>query len=112
MGRHFQRLRSGKVTAVGIMVPPVSNVNWDFLSEPVSALQMERLRGIPAGADGMGFLLQNEETFAFTSLTPTGATPITVSGLVSGDPYLVQAAWFLGTRRVSDWSTAIDDTAG
>jgi hypothetical protein len=109
MGKWSSGKRRGKAGDFGVFAAPV-DLDWAPLSEASQTLTIERLRSIPAGADGMALQCTSSEDGSVTSSAPTAASNISCTGLTNGVEYAERTAWFAGTRRVSPWSSPQLDT--
>lgn len=81
-------------------------VGWSAITGGAGAITVTRFDSLPAGATGNNYRTIDQVT---QLAVLHGAT---VTGLVSGRIYKVQAAWFNGTVQVSDWSEPVLVAAG
>lgn len=108
MGKWATYQKRGGSPQFGVMAPPnPPPVGFTALTGGVGVITVTRLDAIPGGATQMLFRAIDSTT----NLVAVNYNS-TLTGLVSGRVYKVQAAWFNGAIQVSDASVAATPTAG
>ncbi len=102
----YQRRGAGAIFGTVAQPGPVG-VGFSAVPGGVGVITVARLESIPSGATQM--LYRAIDT---TTQLVTVTDSLTLTGLVSGRAYKVQAAWFNGTARVSEWTVATVVNAG
>jgi hypothetical protein len=100
------RKRGGGAAFGSLAAPGPAPIDFTAVTGGVGAITVARVASIPTGATSM--LWRSIDTT--TNLA--GAFTGSLTGLVSGRAYRVQAAWFIGAFQVSDVSPAITVNAG
>lgn len=107
MGKWASYRKRGSAAQHGFLQAPQIG-DWTVGAPTATTLTITRVAAIPGGASSMGILTVNVLTGNFVSLTgPTASTPFNVTGLTPATAYRLQAAWFSGTLRISDWSAPL-----
>lgn len=90
------------------MAPPgPAPTDWTAVTGGVGVITVTRVAAIPTGSTGM-----NWRAIDTTTQLVTVNWNGTLTGLVSGRAYKVQAAWFNGAIQVSDASAQTTVNAG
>lgn len=90
--------------SVATLNPPPTG--WTAVTGGVGVITVTRFDAIPAGATGANYRAIDTTTNLVAALSGT------LTGLVSGRVYKVQAAWYNGAQQVSEWSQSVNVAAG
>lgn len=101
------RKRGGENFFGSIAAPAAAPTDWTAVTGGVGVITVTRVASIPSGATGM-----NWRAIDTTTQLVTVNWNGTLTGLVSGRAYKVQAAWFNGAVQVSDASPQTTVNAG
>lgn len=103
VGRWASQSKAGSASGTGFLPAPVA-ADWTVTPTGGTTANVVRSVSLPGGADGFGRLLRNNATGAILGEgAQVPGTTIAQGGLVSGDTYRWNIAWYRGTVRVSDW---------
>lgn len=107
VGKYASQLKRGSVWSFGALpAPGLADFSLGALTS--TTIPVNRIAGFPGEADRWGILVVNAATGAVAFTNIAAGTPITATGLTSGQTYRVQIAWFISgsLARVSAWSPA------
>lgn len=108
MGKWATYQKRGGSNVFGNVLQPLgAPTDWTAVTGGVGVITVTRLAGIPGGATQM--LWRAIDTT--TNIVALNGNA-TLTGLVSGRAYRVQASWWNGTVLVSDWSLPTTVNAG
>lgn len=108
MGKWATYQKRGGSNQYGTLAAPgVSGVDWSATTGGVGVINVTRLAGLATGATGMNYRAIDTTTQLVT-VNWNGS----LTGLVSGRAYKVQAAWFNGATQLSEASPAVTVNAG
>lgn len=99
--------RGGSNLYGSVLAPGAAPTDWTAVTGGVGVITVTRVAAIPSGATQM--LWRAIDTT--NNLVPLTGNA-TLTGLVSGRAYKVQASWFNGGTAVSDWSPSTTVNAG
>lgn len=99
--------RGGSGQQGSLAAPGPAPTDWTAVTGAAGVITVTRVAAIPAGATAMLWRAQDTTTNVMTNFGNS-----TLTGLVSGRAYKVQASWFNGALLVSDWSAATVVNAG
>lgn len=104
MGKHAQYAKRGSSAMMGFLPAP-SSTDWSLGVPAVTSVPYNRLIPLPGGATDAGSFVQLAGGGAGVGTVGiAGGTPFNHTNLVTATNYQARMAWFVGARRVSDWS--------
>lgn len=104
MGKWASGRRRGSAPRQGIMAPPFA-AEFSIGTPTATTVPVTRLASYQQPADGWQAraVLASNGTQAGVSPGINGVGPTSIMGLTTATAYRIEATWYQGTTRISDW---------